>query len=288
MICLGSGFLGTVGYFVSILSNEGISTTTAAFIRLSLGAFFMFFIILLRSGYKALIIDKKAILLCVILGIFSQAIFNIANNTAISYLGVATASILLYTSPIFVTILSYILFKETITNVKIIALIVNIMGCFLMVTGGNLSTFEVSLTGVISGILASLCYSAVPIIGKINSNKIDPLVTIFYSFLFGTLIMGVIAKPWNEIISFTSNNVWIHILAFGLIPTVLAYTLYFKGLSKNVEASKASVVASTEIVVATAIGGFVFNEKLGTINYLGVLLLLGSIFMMNLTSKNVK
>ena len=68
-------------------------------------------------------------------------------------------------------------------------------------------------------------------------------------------------------------------LLFGLIPTALAYSLYFSGLSNITQASKVPVVASVELVVATVIGVLVFEESFTAVKCIGVFLVLLSILM---------
>lgn len=287
MIFLAGVLWGTVGLFVTLLSNIGVSSSLASFMRLFMGSLIIMPVILRIGGLKMFKINRETVFHCLLLGVFSQALFNYCYNMAITTVGVATSSILLYTSPIFVCILSVALFKDSIGKKEIVALFFNILGCFLMVTGGNLSALNVSFMGVFFGVAAGFLYSLVTIIGKIASDKVHPYVVVFYSFLFGWLTLGIIARPWEYIGLFKGPEFWIYSFGFGLIPAVGSYLLYMGGLSKGLEVAKVAVIASVETIVATLIGVFIFKETIGLVNVIGIAVLILSIGIMNAKSQDV-
>lgn len=276
---------GTIGLYVKLLSGVGASTTLIAFMRLFTGFWILVPVMLCMGGIKMFKIDKNGLKHCLMLGLLSQALFNYCYIISIGSVGVATASILLYTAPVFVCIMSRIIFKEQIGKLKIFALLINIVGCFLMVTGGSLSNFKISVLGIFSGIAAAFLYSLVTIIGKIASGSIHPFTVVFYSFLFGWLTLGIISAPWESIATVSGLKFWMYSFGYGLIPTVGSYLLYMGGLKKKVEISKVPIIASVETVVATLIGVIVFKEKLNIINVLGIIILLSSIVIMNMKFK---
>lgn len=70
----------------------------------------------------------------------------------------ATAAVFLYTSPIYVALISRILFKEALTKNKILAILINIVGCIITVTGGDFSTMKLSIFGLIMGIVGLVAF----------------------------------------------------------------------------------------------------------------------------------
>ena len=79
-----------------------------------------------------------------------------------------------------------------------------------------------------------------------------------------------------------SGRVVILSLVYGLISTVCSYYCYYKGLSMVPETSKVPVFASIETIVAAFIGIFYFHEEQSLISFLGMALVISSIFIMNL------
>ncbi|MGB4439237.1 MAG: EamA family transporter [Sedimentibacter sp.] len=285
MIFAAGALWGTVGLFVKLLNGVGANPTLTAFMRLFMGFWILVPIMLCNGGIKMFKIDKNGLIQCLMLGILSQALFNYCYNVSIESVGVATASVLLYTAPVFVCIMSKIFFKEQIGILKIFSLALNIFGCFLMVTGGNLSYFKLSAIGIIFGVASALLYSLVTIIGKIASGNVHPFTVVFYSFFFGWLMLGIFTEPWESIVMVSGFKFWIYSIGYGLIPTVGSYLLYMGALRKNLELSRMPVIASVETVVATFIGVILFKEKLNFINVLGIIFLISSIAMMNLKLK---
>lgn len=282
MIFAAGSLWGTIGLFVKMLSGAGASSSLIAFIRLFVGSCILIPVMLFYGGSGMFKIDKKGLIHCIVLGVLSQALFNYCYNTSIEGVGVAMGSILLYMAPAFVCIMSRFIFKENIGIQKILALILNIFGCFLMVTGGNISNLKISAAGIAFGIAAAFLYSLVTIIGKITSGNIHPFTVVFYSFLFGWITLGIFTAPWRSAAVVSGAEFWIYAFGYGLIPTVGSYLLYMGGLNKKIEISRAPVIASVETVVATLIGVLVFREKLGLINMLGIACLLISIAVMNM------
>ena len=280
MIFTAGCLWGTIGMFVKLLADAGAGTSLTAFMRLFMGFLILVPIMLHKGGISMFKIDKKGLGQCLMLGILSQALFNYSYNVSIESIGVATASILLYTAPVFVTVMSRFLFNENIGKIKIFALIINITGCFMMVTGGNLSVLKISATGILFGVLAGFLYSLVTIIGKIASGDTHPYTLVFYSFLFGCLALGIFTRPWESIKAVSGLKFWTYALAYGLIPTVTSYLLYMGGLRKKLEISKVPVIASIEVVVATLIGVIAFKEYINYISVLGIIILLSSIIIM--------
>jgi drug/metabolite transporter (DMT)-like permease len=286
VMVLGAGTLwGTIGLFVKLLNSVGASSTLTAFMRLFVGCLLMVPILFSTGGVGMFKIDKKGLIQCFLLGLLSQALFNYCYNVSIKAVGVATASILLYAAPVFVCIMSALFFKEKIGGLKIFSLFLNILGCFLMVTGGNMSSLKLSFIGIIFGLSSAFLYSLVTIIGKIASGNVHPFTVVFYSFLFGWIALGIFTAPWQELASVSGLKFWIYSIGYGLIPTVGSYLLYMGGLKKNLEVSRIPVIASIETVVATLIGVIIFRERLNFINVLGIVLLLSSIAMMNMKFK---
>lgn len=68
---------------------------------------------------------------------------------------------------------------------------------------------------------------------------------------------------------------------FALLPTVIAYLLYYRGIQKIRDSSRVPVLASVECVVAVGIGVLALHETLGAVKLLGIARVLGSVLLMN-------
>lgn len=281
MILIAGILWGTIGFFVSILTEMGVDSSTTAFLRISSGTLILIPLMLSMGGKKLFCIDRRELLTCIALGLLCQALFNFSYAEAISRVGVATASVLLYTSPVFVCVMSRLFFKERIGAVKLFALAVNVIGSILTVTGGNFTSIRFSVYGAAAGVAAGFLYALMTIIST-TTEKYHPLTIIFYSFLFGSIALAVMTPPWEDISRVMDLSFILAAAGYGLIPTVGSYYFYMKGLSCNLETSKVPVIASIETVVAAIIGICIFNEAAGAWKMAGICCVVISILMMNM------
>ena len=86
---------------------------------------------------------------CALTGLVTQALFNICYNTAIATIGMSVSAVLLYVAPVVTAVSAALIFSEKITRKKAIALLVNVLGCVLTVTGGSLNAGNLVLSGVL-------------------------------------------------------------------------------------------------------------------------------------------
>lgn len=277
-----SGILwGLSGIFVKYLTGQGASSLLISCWRLIPAFFFLAAITVARYGIRSLKIDGRTMLFCALTGLVTQALFNICYNTAIATIGMSVSAVLLYVAPVVTAVTAAIVFSEKITKRKALALLVNVIGCVLTVTGGSLSAGDLVLSGVLFGIGAGVCYGMVAILGRVTTAKVNPFVAITWSFFFGCIFILLFVRPWNEAVFPLSAGFITVGLLFALIPTTFAYLFYFSGISVIKESSKVPVIASIEPVVATLIGVLIYHEGIGIVNVLGILLVIGSIIMMN-------
>ena len=261
ILVLTAGALwGTIGFFATLLSNLGMNAAPVAFYR-----------VLFSAG----------LISCMLIGFVSQAFYNVCYMNAIEQNGMATAAVFLYTSPIYVALLSRLFFHEPLSGNKILAILVNIIGCVLTVTGGAFSEQRISAFGLMMGILAGFTYAMLPILSRTGADDEDPYTAAFYGQLFGTILLFFLVRPWQNIGTAFSWQIVLVLIGFGVVPSALAYIAYYGGLGKITETSKIPILASIETVVAAGIGLMAFGQKLGPAKIIGIILVLCSIAIMN-------
>ena len=277
-----AGFLwGTVSIFTRFMAAHGSSTYYTSFLRVFFGFLILFVITCFKEGIRAFIVDGKTLLACFLLGLFTQAFYNIAYCTSINMIGTSMGAVLLYTAPIFTTIMSVFLFKEKMNRAKYLALFVDVIGCALTVTGGHLSGFSFGVMGVLIGISAGFFYSLAAIFGRLTSGGASSWVVTTYNFFFAMIVLGIFLHPWTTVKTPLSKDLLLAGFSYAIIPTALAYLVYFTGVQRIKETSLVPIAASIEVVSAAAIGFFLFKERLEIGNYLGMILVLASIVIMN-------
>ena len=200
----------------------------------------------------------------------------------------SVAAVLLYTAPVFVTVMSIFLFKEKFHARKWVALAMAFFGCVL-VTGILSQQLTLSVGGILLGLGAGFGYAMYSIFGRYAIERgYESLTISFYTFLFASLGFFPMIDTGHLISCLKPEKKCAGLVAgLVLLTTVIAYLTYTLGLT-YMEAGRASILASIEPVVATLIGFFLYKETLSWMTLLGVVLVLGSAIIVNLETKKVK
>ena len=281
LIMLSGALWGSIGLFVKVLDAKGSSSEYTTFLRMFFAFALLLVITLIKDGAGAFRISRRMMLSCMLLGFVSMSLNNLCYTNAVNRLGMALAAAILYMAPIFTSIESKLLFHEKIGARKIAALVINVAGCALAATGGDLSGASVSLVGLLFGLGAALAYSTQNIFGRLATDEGSPFVVATYNFFFATVFTLVAARPWTTVNDMFDADILLWGFLFGLIPTTIAYLLYFAGIQGLTETSKVPVLCSMELVVASLLGVLIFNEKFTLAAAAGVVLIILSIIMMN-------
>jgi len=283
LIIIAGVFWGLMGLFVRSFTALGFGSAPVAFLRLSFGTL-IFALIILVKDKKLFCIRLSRMPLFLALGVCSLSFFTVCYFKAIELMPLSTAAILLYTSPIWVMLMSAAFFKERITAKKLAALAMAFGGCVLVsgISGGGLS-----LMALLCGLGSGIGYALYSILGTVALKEHEPLTVTFYAFLFGSLGCLIACGPENLVSSLAAAPVgkliWL-IPASALISAVIPYLCYTQGL-KTVEAGKASIIATVEPVVATLVGIVLYREGLSLAAALGIVLVLGAIVLLNTGKK---
>lgn len=303
-ICiLAAGSLwGTMGLFVRNLSVDGLTSVEISTIRPIISTILMCVFLLIKNKsldknreQSLFEIRMKDMWVFVGTGVISLTFFNICYFTTITRTSMAIAAILMYTSPVFIVIFSFFLFKEKIFPVKIIALFVALAGIVLVTGVFSSGDSQISVITLLIGLGSGIGYALYSIFGRFAIKKEYSSETItFYTFLFAAVGMilynmilgGIAGDIFGNFVTLydkiANGRTMTDILLFAgqaVIATVLPYLLYTKGL-ENIENGKAGIMASVEPVVAALIGMLVYGEVLSATGYMGVFLVLAAIVLL--------
>lgn len=276
-IISGAFLWGLIGLFVEKLSSLGFSPIQIVSIRVAVAGIILFLYVLMTNPplLKIKITDVKYFIGT---GVCSIVFFNWCYFTAIKETSLAVASILLYTAPAFVIILSRIFFKESLTRKKLCALTIAFLGCTLVVGGISNQNHSISLFGIVMGVGSGFGYALYSIFGKVSLKKYSVTTINTYTFLIASITIIPISGIWEALTLFTKPVDYLYGLGLGIFPTLLAFGLYSLGLL-FVESSKAAITAGIEPVVATLLGVIVFEEFVTLWQITGILLVLLSILL---------
>ncbi len=285
LILLAGILWGIIGFFVRKLNYLGFGPFDIVFIR-AITTMSLLLIFLLIYNNKMLKIKLKDIWCFIGTGILSIVFFNFCYFKAINLTSLSVAAVLLYTAPAIVLILSSVFFREKITIIKIISMLLTFAGCVL-VSGALSDKGNINLQGIVFGLGAGLGYALYSIFSRCALERGYHSLTIsFYTFVFAS-VSSVFLTDLKKIgrVCLADYRLIVFCMIFGLISTVIPYIVYTLGLNE-MENSRASIIASIEPVAATMLGILYFHEKLKINEMVGALFVITAIVTRNWRKKN--
>ncbi len=258
---------GTNGLLVANISLE---SAEIVLMRTFLGFIFLLAVVLIKRCFS--FADLRADIVPATVGGAALGLNWVLLFGAYRYAGVSIATLTYYCGPMIVLALSPLIFKEKFTKSKLLAIAAVAVG--MVCITGNVSRGSDVQTGLILGAGAALLYSLIIIVTK-NVKHMSGLNCAFYelfiSFLVMVLYLVIDGTPLPVIpksgdISF--------VLIIGFVNTGLAYYLYFSSLQK-LPAQTSALVSYIDPLTALIVSALFLGEKLGAVQLVGAVLILG-------------
>lgn len=270
---------GTISIFIRHLDGAGLSALQVCLIRTLLAWLITGAFLAIRSP-QLLSIRLRDCWYFIGTGVISYALFSTCYFMAVAMSQVSVAVMLLYTSPVFVTLLSAVIFHERMTRRKWLALVCTVTGCVL-VAGVFQGHLAVPLPALALGLASGFLYALYSIFGRFALSRYDPLTVTFYTFTFATAAMLPLGHPsYIFEVLMGDPSLWLWVAGIAIVCSVLPYFLYTVGL-QYMESGKAAIMATIEPFVGSAVGIFFFAEPHGLLKLIGMALILGSVIILN-------
>lgn len=278
-VILAGVLWGMISIFIKTLSAAGMSTLEISMVRMVVSALVFTAVVALRDREK-LRVKPRDLWMFVGTGIVSVVLFNCLYFSTIVNSQASVAVVLLYTSPVFVMLLSALLFREKVTLRKLLALAMTFAGCVLVagLLGGSYSIRPMVL---VTGLASGLFYALYTIFGRFALEKYDTLTVTAYTFLFGVIGAVPIGNPVGVAAKVAAEpRLLFWCLGVSIVCTVLPYFFYTWGLQR-MESGRAAILVAVEPLVGAVVGMTLFQESHDLAKLLGIALILGAILVLN-------
>jgi drug/metabolite transporter (DMT)-like permease len=266
-ILIGATLWGVSSVVAKSLFNIGLPPAELVQIRLTLATLTLLLVLLLFDR-KRIIISLKDLPYFLVLGFVGVAGVQFSYYYTISKIHVGPAVLIQYLSPIWVALYAFIFQREPLTKGKIIALLLAVLGCYFTVGGFRMDLLRLNRIGIVSGLLSSLFFSFYALYGEKGLKKYDPWTLILYGFGFGAVLYWILISPMKVITGGYSLKIWMAFLYIAIFSTLIPFGLYFKGIER-IRATRASITATWEPVVAGVTAYFFLEEVLFPLQVLG-------------------
>lgn len=217
----------------------------------------------------------------ILLGVFGIATVQYTYLVAISKINVASAILLQYQAPALMVVFSVFVLKEKIRLLTLGAIFFSTLGCYLVVGAYDLSLFSMNRIGMVAGLLSACAFAFYTMYGEHWMQKYHAVTVIFYSTLIAAVVWNLVQRPLGAFEPGYTFHQWL-LIAFISIPgTVVAFTLYFKGIN-IIRSARAGITATLEPIAAGAIAYLFLGEVLAPFQILGGFLVIGVVIALQL------
>ena len=269
--------------FAVPLMNNGASIESILFFRYTFAVVLLAaFLILTRQSFR-ITARQAGVLLALGLLYTSSSIFLFE---AYNYIASGLATTLIFLYPVLVAII--MVFLRVVPSWPVWLSIAATFGGVIIMTQGS-GDESISLIGVALSLSSALVYALFIVI--INRSKaiaqITNTVLTFYSLMVGAIVFwGKIYFSDTAITAGITTTVdWLNLVGLALLPTIVS-TATLAIATRNIGATKASVLGVFEPITAILIGTLMFNEPLTTNILLGIgIAIVAVTFMISVTKR---
>jgi drug/metabolite transporter (DMT)-like permease len=288
MIAIAATLFAVNGSVSKVVLSSGLSALELAQIR-NTAAAILFFVFLIVVAPSRLRVDRRELLFLVAFGIVGIALVQWLYFVAIDNLPVGVALLIEFTAPLFVALFARLVYKEHVRRRLWVSVGLCLTGLALVVELWSGVAF--STVGVTAAFGGALSLTAYLLMAERERRHRDAASLSFYGFLFATLLWAVVQPlwsfPWDVLdddvslqgnLSEYSAPVWALVAFIVVIGTMVTFSL-LTGSLKHISATRASIVATLEPVVATVIAWAWLGESFGPTQLVGGAIVIAGILV---------
>ena len=273
---------GTIGIFVKYLT---LPSGFLVFLRAAIGFLFLLPFVIFRKNKDTISSIKNNLARLILSGICLGANWVLLFE-AYRYTDVSIATLCYYLAPVFIVGFSPLILKEKLNGQKICGITTALLG-MVLVSGIFSSSGEIGITGILFGIGAAILYATVVFLNK-GIKDVDAYDKT--AFQFGVSLMVIL--PYSLLTEEITASMFdlrsvIIVLILGILHTGVAYVMYFSSL-KDVKAHTAAILSYIDPILALILSFLILHEKMGVIEIIGAVLVLGGAFISEIKLKKAE
>ena len=269
--------------FAVPLMKNGAATESILFFRYAFAVLLLGLFLLLRK--QSFRVSGKQIGVLFVLGLLytSSSIFLF---DAYEYIASGLATTLVFLYPVLVAII--MVFLKVVPSWPVWLAIAATFGGVLIMTQSDGSQ-TINPIGVLLSIASALVYALFIVI--INRSKaisgISNTLLTFYALTVGAVVFigKIISSDTAITAGITTEADWLNLMGLALLPTIVS-TATLAIASRNIGATKASVLGVFEPITAIIVGTLMFGEPLTTNIIVGISIAMVAVtFMITVTKR---
>ena len=269
------------------LLADSVSPADAAFMRFVLAAIALGVLTRLIDG-RLHLPPKNQLVRLLLLGFTGVFSYNICFFSGLHHIEAGRASLIIALNPMVITIGAVLLFGERLTLLQYFGLLISLLGAVLVISNGDLSLLfsggfgwgEAAIMGCV------ISWSAYSLIGRSVLKSMTPLSAVFYSAVFGSLMLlpatmidGVPPDP-----SSYSSQDWLSLLFLGILGTAAGFSLYYRAITK-IGAPRSGVFINLVPLFSIVLAWLFLGETVNISVLIGGTILMSGVYLTNKKSK---
>lgn len=267
---------GTNPLFAVPLYEKGMEVPSVLFYRYAFATILLGIVMLIRkeSFYLKFHEIPMMIGLGVVFALSSALLFE-----SYQYMDVGLASTLLFVEPVFIALLLWLFFKEKVSIMTIVSIVLCLGGVAFLCNPGVGA--HVTAIGVILVILSSLSYAIYMVmVNKSRLQRLSGSTLTFYSLLFGITVFMVQLNFFTDLQPVPSDGVaWACVMGLSIFPTIIS--LMTVAISIHYVGSVAvSILGALEPITGLVFGIALFGEILTLKAAVGVILIISAVMVL--------
>lgn len=269
--------------FAMPLMNKGVATGSILFFRYFFAVLILVGFLLLRKQSFKVSFKQAGILLVLGLLYTSSSLFLFE---AYKYIASGLATTLIFLYPVLVAII--MVFLKTVPSWPVWLAIAATFGGVILMTQGEAGV-SLNPTGIFLSLGSALVYAFFIVI--INRSKsiasIPNTLLTFYALSTGVFVflIKVILSGTPILSGISATSDWLNLIGLAILPTIIS-TATLAVATRNIGATKASVLGVFEPITAILVGTLMFGEPLTFNIILGISIAIISVtFMIAVTKR---
>lgn len=230
--------------------------------------------------------DKKNTLHIIAYGIFGLLPVQVFYFIAIEMANASIATILQFIGPFFVLTYLAVTHQQVLRRLDVLAAILAFIGVFLLSTHGNFNQLAITPLALLFGLLSALGEASYTLIPVKLVKRVSSLVVTGWGMLFAGIGLMIVYPRFPAIPN--TPRAWLDVSAIIIIGTIIPFQIMANAL-RYVKPSTVSLLDAFEPLSATVGSVLIFGLVMSGMDWLGTLLVIGSVLALNFTPKrNIK
>lgn len=289
LVALGATSYGMLATFVKLAYNENFTTaevTTSQFVYGLIGLIIINFIQRLTKKTEIVKPSKKNVMQLIVAGT-STGLTSLFYYLAVKYIPVSIGIVMLMQTVWMGVLLEWFLDKKAPSLQKILAVFVVLIGTALAINIFEINFNDTSIDwskGIFWGLLAAASFTTT----MFTANRIATHVSAAQRSLWMLIGGAIIVFSFALVTQVTPFNLEIFMkwgIILALFGTIIPPLLLNAGFP-HTGIGLGSIVASLELPVSVLMAYFLLHEQVVLIQWLGIILIILAIVIMNLNFKN--